>query len=80
MQQYFLLTDFKYTENFLNFKINNMRVSFLSQISFLLLLLPVLSGCEAIGGVFKAGVWSGVFVVIIFVALLIYLVSRFTKK
>lgn len=38
----------------------------------------VLTGCEVIGGIFKAGVWSGVIVVAIVIALLIWIISKFT--
>ncbi len=46
---------------------------------FLLILLSALSGCEVIGGIFKAGVWIGVAAVVIVVGVILWLVSR-TKK
>lgn len=49
-------------------------------------LLPILvfiavtfSSCEAIAGIFKAGVWVGITVVIIIVALILWLVNRARK-
>ncbi|UKT64106.1 hypothetical protein [Pedobacter mucosus] len=35
-----------------------------------------LSSCELIGGIFKAGVWSGIIVVVIVVALIIWIVAK----
>lgn len=43
-------------------------------------LLSLLSGCEIVGGIFKAGVWSGVFIVVLVLAFIIWLVSRLGKK
>ncbi|RNL50328.1 hypothetical protein D7004_18075 [Pedobacter jejuensis] len=39
-------------------------------------LCSTLSSCELIGGIFKAGVWSGVIVVVIVVALLIWILAK----
>ncbi len=38
--------------------------------------LSTLSGCEVIGGIFKAGVWSGVLLVFLGIALIIFLISK----
>ena len=40
-----------------------------------LLLLPI-AGCQAIEGIFKAGVWAGLIFAVIVIALVGYLVSR----
>jgi len=45
----------------------------------MLLLAVTLSSCEVIGGIFKAGVWTGVLIVAIVIGLIIYLVSRARK-
>lgn len=42
----------------------------------LCLLLVFLSGCEVIGGIFEAGVWTGVLLVVLVVALLIWLIKK----
>jgi hypothetical protein len=39
-------------------------------------LLVFLSGCEVVGGIFKAGVWSGVLLVVVIIAVIIFIVSR----
>ena len=43
------------------------------------LFLVSLSSCEVIGGIFKAGVWTGLILVAIVVALVIFLITRFRK-
>ena len=42
----------------------------------LLLLLTTLSGCEIVGGIFEAGVWVGVLLVILGIALLFWLIRK----
>ena len=50
-------------------------------IPFILLLITVmLSSCEAIAGIFKAGVWTGVLLVAGIIALVIFIISRMTGK
>ena len=50
----------------------------------LLLLIVLLSGslcsCQAIGDIFKAGVWSGVLLVVGIIALIIFIISRLGGK
>ncbi len=45
-------------------------------ISSLLLLAMSLTSCEAIGGIFRAGMWMGVIVVIIVIAIILWLVRK----
>lgn len=40
----------------------------------------LLSSCEAIGAIFKAGVWSGIFLVAGILALVIFIISRLGNK
>lgn len=42
----------------------------------LLLLVFSLSSCEAIGGIFKAGMWTGIIVVVAVIILIIWLIGR----
>ena len=52
----------------------------LIQVSLMLFFVSaILSSCEAIGSIFKAGVWVGVLVVVGIIALILYLVSRGRK-
>lgn len=46
----------------------------------LLLLSITLSSCQAIAGIFKAGVWFGVIGVVVIVAIIFWLVSKAGKK
>ena len=46
----------------------------------LLLLTILFSSCEAIAGIFKAGVWSGVLLVVGIIALVIFIISRLAGK
>ena len=39
-----------------------------------------LSSCEIIGGIFKAGVWTGILVVAAILGLIIWIVARMGKK
>lgn len=45
-------------------------------LSLIMLLATTLSSCEIIGGIFKAGMWSGIIIVVIILALIIWLASK----
>jgi cytosine/uracil/thiamine/allantoin permease len=47
-----------------------------SALASIALLATTLSSCELIEGIFKAGVWSGVIIVVIVLALIIWLISK----
>jgi hypothetical protein len=49
-------------------------------LSSIAILLFTLSGCEVIGGIFKAGVWSGILIVVFIVFLIILLIRKANKK
>ncbi|MBC8173295.1 MAG: phosphatidate cytidylyltransferase [Chitinophagales bacterium] len=49
-------------------------------ILLLLLAFFVFSGCEAIAGIFNAGVWVGVIIVVLVIVLILFLVNRGKKK
>lgn len=44
------------------------------------LFIVTLPSCEVIGGIFKAGVWTGVLIVAAVVGLLIWIIARMGKK
>lgn len=48
--------------------------------ALLTVMATVLSSCEAIGAIFKAGVWTGVFVIVLIVAVIIFIISRLGGK
>lgn len=52
------------------------QVSVLHVLTFLSLLMLTLSSCEIIGGIFKAGVWVGIIVVVLVLFLVVRLLSR----
>ena len=60
-------------------KINYMRTLSFSLAAVMIILMTTLSSCEAIGGVFKAGIWTGVVGIALVVFLVIYLISRSRK-
>ncbi|HUQ67145.1 MAG TPA: hypothetical protein VM101_13370 [Flavitalea sp.] len=45
----------------------------------LALLMFSLSSCEAIGDIFKAGIWTGLLLVAAVIAIVIWLISRFRR-
>lgn len=42
----------------------------------LLMMAMMLSSCEIIGGIFKAGVWVGIIAVVLIIALIIWLFKK----
>lgn len=52
----------------------------LVRIAVLALLALPLAGCEVVGDIFQAGMWTGVIAVFAVVALIVYVVSRLFKK
>jgi hypothetical protein len=38
--------------------------------------LSLLSSCAVIGGIFKAGVWVGILIVVVIIGLIVWLISR----
>jgi hypothetical protein len=58
---------------YISLKLNKMR-----KLNYFLLvsILFLLSSCEVVGGIFKAGVWTGIIAVAIVLGLIIYFVTR----
>jgi len=48
-------------------------------LAFLLAALPVLSSCQAIADIFKAGVWVGVILVVLVIVIILWLVGKAKK-
>ncbi len=48
-------------------------------LAFLFVIITTMSSCEAIGGIFKAGVWVGVLVVVLVVGVILWLVGKSRK-
>lgn len=45
-------------------------------LALIALLCTTLASCELVEGVFKAGMWTGIIVVVIILALVIWLISK----
>ena len=45
----------------------------------LVVAITLLSGCDVIGGIFKAGVWVGIVLVVVVVAGLLWLVGKLRR-
>ena len=54
------------------------KLSF-SLAAIMIILMTSLTSCAAIGGIFKAGIWTGVIGIALVVFLVIFLISR-TRK
>lgn len=48
-------------------------------IPLMVLITTLLTSCEAIGDIFKAGVWMGVIIVILVVGLIFWLINKAKK-
>ncbi|MFD2553844.1 hypothetical protein [Sphingobacterium tabacisoli] len=48
----------------------------ISTIALLTLVTLSFTSCEVIGGIFKAGVWSGIIMVVVVVALILWLLAK----
>lgn len=47
--------------------------------TILIALATTLTSCEMIGGIFKAGMWVGVIIVVAIIALVLWLISKVRK-
>lgn len=45
----------------------------------LISLLTTFTGCEIVGGIFEAGFWVGIIVVVLIIAVVVWLVNRMRK-
>lgn len=45
-------------------------------LALIALLVTTLSSCQMIEGIFKAGVWSGIIIVVVVLALIIWVISK----
>lgn len=47
-----------------------------ARLSLILLLAMSASGCEIVGGIFKAGIWVGAIIVILIIAVIMWIINR----
>jgi hypothetical protein len=57
----------------------SMKKFNLSALTALLMLMVTFSSCQVVGGIFKAGMWSGIIVVVLIIVLVIWLIGRSRK-
>jgi len=48
----------------------------LMPLALIILLATTLSSCELVEGIFKAGVWSGIILVVVVIALIIWIAAK----
>jgi hypothetical protein len=48
-------------------------------LSILAFFLVLLSSCEAIEGIFKVGMWAGILIVVVIIAIIIWLINKFRR-
>jgi hypothetical protein len=53
-----------------------MKMTKYFPLALIALLTTTLASCSAIEGIFKAGVWSGVIIVVIVIAVIIWIISK----
>jgi hypothetical protein len=47
---------------------------------YVLILAMTLSSCEVVGGIFKAGFWAAIILVVIVVAIILWIVNRVRRR
>ncbi|MEO8413801.1 MAG: hypothetical protein ABI472_09085 [Ginsengibacter sp.] len=56
------------------------KFNFKTVLFSMIFLAITLSSCEAIAGIFKAGVWVGVIIVVVIIVVIFWLISKAGKK
>jgi len=57
-----------------------MMTNKISIFTALITLCFLLSSCEAIGAIFKTGVWTGIIIVVLIVAVVVFIARSFGSK
>lgn len=55
------------------------KINFRQMAVLMALMVVTLSSCEAIAGIFKAGLWVGVIIVVVIVAIIFWLINKARK-
>ena len=58
----------------------DMRLGRLLRLTLLLVLAASVSACEAIGTIFEAGVWVGVFLVVVVIAVIGFIAAKVRQR
>lgn len=56
-----------------------MNKAKLNLIPLAILLILSLNSCQAIGAIFKAGIWVGIVIVVIIIIIIFWLIRKFSK-
>jgi hypothetical protein len=48
-------------------------------LSVLAVFMVSLSSCEAIEGIFKVGMWAGILIVVVIIAIIFWLINKFRR-
>jgi di/tricarboxylate transporter len=57
-----------------------MKKSFFLATITAAIIIILLPGCQAIGQIFKAGMWTGIVIVVLIIGLILYFIGRLGKK
>lgn len=74
MAKYFLLRDLESRNQ--NFNEHTMKQILYPSLVFMMIML---SGCQAIADIFKAGVWVGIIIVVVIIFLIIFIIGKAKK-
>lgn len=61
-------------------KFLHISKKYLQIITLFICILTLFSSCEVIGGIFKAGMGVGIFIVIAVIVLIVFIISKLTGK
>ena len=69
---------------FYTISIKNIKNPFMNKarsnlIPLAILLILSLNSCQAIGAIFKAGVWVGIVIIVIIIIIIFWLIRKFSK-
>lgn len=56
-----------------------MTRSVMVRLHLLLMLVLMSAGCEVVGGIFKAGLWVGLIMTLIVVAIIVWVIGKFRR-
>lgn len=56
-----------------------MKIRLNSMLALLIFMSVIFTSCEAIAGIFKAGMWVGILLVVIIIGIILWIVSK-TRK
>jgi len=79
LSELYIVGNVKPTQAKTNLKLKVMQNKVL-KLSLMLMVLFSLTSCEVIGGIFKAGMGVGIFIVIAVIAVIIFIISKLSGR